>query len=152
MTTLNDTAASVMMENNITAATDVTGFGLLGHLGNMLKASLIAAQTALGANLLYSKIPLFEGVESLLEQGLCPAGTRRNLETAAPLTEFSASISSSHQLLLADAQTSGGLLMAVPEKQVEALMSELQENTAANCAVIGQVVRSIEPASIKVGY
>tara|TARA_B100001248_G_scaffold262134_1_gene256259 strand:- start:69 stop:1136 length:1068 start_codon:yes stop_codon:yes gene_type:complete len=152
MTTLNCAAASVMLSQNIKAATDVTGFGLLGHLGNMLKASSIASQTTLGANLSYSKIPLFEGVEALLKQGLCPAGTRRNLETAAPLTEFSASISSSHQLLLADAQTSGGLLMAVPEAHLEALISQLQENTVANCAVIGQVVRSIEPASIKVGY
>ena len=152
MTNLNSAAASVMLSQNIKAATDVTGFGLLGHLGNMLKASSIASQTTLGANLSYSKIPLFEGVEALLKQGLCPAGTRRNLETAAPLTEFSASISSSHQLLLADAQTSGGLLMAVPEAHLEALISQLQENTVANCAVIGQVVRSIEPASIKVGY
>ena len=123
MTTLNCAAASAMLSQNIKAATDVTGFRLLGHLGNMLKASSIAAQTALGANLFYAIIPLLEGVESLIEQGFCPAGTRRNLETAAPLTEFSASISSSHQLLLADAQTSGGLLMAVPEVHVEALMS-----------------------------
>ena len=152
MTTLNSAAASVMLSQNVKAATDVTGFGLLGHLGNMLKASSIAAQTALGANLSYAKIPIFEGVEALLEQGLCPAGTRRNLETAAPLTEFSASISSSHQLLLADAQTSGGLLMAVPEANLEALMTELKENMVANCAVVGQVVRSLQPAAIQVGY
>ena len=152
MTTLNSAAASVMLSQNVKAATDVTGFGLLGHLGNMLKASSIVAQTALGANLSYTKIPLFEGVEALLEQGLCPAGTRRNLETAAPLTEFSASISSSHQLLLADAQTSGGLLMAVPEANLEALMTELKENMVANCAVVGQVVRALQPAAIQVGY
>ena len=152
MTTLNSAAASVMLSQNVKAATDVTGFGLLGHLGNMLKASSIAAQTALGANLSYAKIPIFEGVEALLEQGLCPAGTRRNLETAAPLTEFSSSISSSHQLLLADAQTSGGLLMAVPEANLEALMTELKENMVANCAVVGQVVRALQPAAIQVGY
>ena len=118
----------------------------------MLKASSIAAQTALGANLSYSKIPVFEDVESLLEQGLCPTGTRRNLETAAPQTEFSGSISLSPQLLLADAQISGGLLMAVPEANLEALMTELQENMVANCAVVGQVVRSLQPAAIQVGY
>ena len=67
MTTLNSAAASVMSSHNVKAATDVNGFGLLGNLGNMLKASSIAAQTALGANLSYSKIPLFQGVESLLE-------------------------------------------------------------------------------------
>ena len=63
MTTLNNTAASVMIDNNIGSATDVTGFGLLGHLGNMLKASSIANQKKLGAKLFYSKIPLFEGLE-----------------------------------------------------------------------------------------
>ena len=62
MTTLNNTAASVMMGNNIVSATDVTGFGLLGHLGNMLKASSITNQKNLGAKLFYSKIPLFDGV------------------------------------------------------------------------------------------
>ena len=150
MTTLNNAAASVMSSHNVKAATDVTGFGLLGHLSNMLKASSVAAQTALGANLSYSKIPLFEGVESLLEQGLCPNGTRQNLETAAPLTEFSVNISSSQQLLLADAQTSGGLLMSVPEARLEAFLDELQGNPLAKGSVIGQVVRSNEPATIKV--
>jgi len=150
MTTLNSAAASVMSSQNVKAATDVTGFGLLGHLGNMLKASSINAQVALGANLNYSKIPLFEGVESLLERGLCPTGTRLNLETAAPLTEFSADITSSHQLLLADAQTSGGLLMAVPEVCLEALLAELQENMVGNCRVIGQVIRAHKPGTIQV--
>ena len=65
MTNLNSAAASAMSSHNVKAATDVTGFGLLGHLGNMLNASSIATQTALGANLSYSKIPLFGGVESL---------------------------------------------------------------------------------------
>jgi len=53
---------------------------------------------------------------------------------------------------LADAQTSGGLLMAVPEANLEALMTELKENMVANCAVVGQVVRSLQPAAIQVGY
>ena len=66
MTTLNSAAASVILSQKVKAATDVTGFGLLGHLGNMLKASSIAAQTTLGASLSYAKIPLFEGLETLL--------------------------------------------------------------------------------------
>ena len=150
MTTLNSAAASVMSSQNVKAATDVTGFGLLGHLRNMLKASSLTAQTALGANLTFSKIPIFKGVESLLEQGLCPTGTRRNLETAAPLTKFSANISAKHKLLLADAQTSGGLLMAVPEARLEGLLAELQENMVANFTVVGQVIRSHQPATIQV--
>ena len=65
ITTLNSAATSAMSSHNVKAATNVTGFGLLGHLGNMLKAPSIASQTAIGANLSYSKIPLFGGVESL---------------------------------------------------------------------------------------
>ena len=150
MTTLNSAAALVMMAQNVHAATDVTGFGLLGHLGNMLKASSMAAQKPLGANLSYSKIPLFEGVETLLDQGLCPLGTKRNLETAASLTTFSADISYNHQLLLADAQTSGGLLMAVPKARLEDLLTELKVNMVTSCAVIGQVVQSNQSSHIQV--
>ena len=150
MTTLNNTAASVMMGNNIVSATDVTGFGLLGHLGNMLKASSITNQKNLGAKLFYSKIPLFDGVESLLNKGLCPSGTERNLKTAAPLTTFSADISHNYQLLLADAQTSGGLLMSVPKVRLKTLLTDLKKNSVVPCAVIGQVIQSNEPAQIQV--
>ncbi len=152
MTTLNRAVASVMMAQNVQAATDVTGFGLLGHLGNMLKASSMAAQKRLGAKLAYSKIPFFEGVETFLEQGLCPMGTQRNLETAAPITTFSADINYNRQLLLADAQTSGGLLMAVSKARLEALLTELQANMVTPCAVIGQVIHSSHPANIQVEF
>ena len=150
MTTLNNTAASVMMGNNIVSATDVTGFGLLGHLGNMLKASSITNHKKLGAKLFYSKIPLFDGVESLLNKGLCPSGTERNLKTAAPLTIFSTDIGRNYQLLLADAQTSGGLLMSVPKVRLKALLTDLKKNSVVPCAVIGQVIETSEPAQIQV--
>ena len=78
MTTLNSGGAMVMLSRNVKAATDMTDFGLIGHLGNMLKASSIAAHTALGANLSYSTLPLFEGLGALPEQGLCPAANLRN--------------------------------------------------------------------------
>jgi selenide,water dikinase len=150
MTTLNNTAASVMMDNNIVSATDVTGFGLLGHLGNMLKASSIANQKELGAKLFYSKIPFFRGVENLLNKGLCPSGSERNLKTAAPLTTFSADIGHNHQLLLADAQTSGGLLMSVPKARLKTLLTDLKNNSVVPCAVIGQVIQTNQPAQIQV--
>ena len=78
ITTLDSATASTMSSHNVKATTDVTGFWLPGHLGNMLKASSVASKTALRANLPYLKIPLFEGVESLLEQGSCPNGTRQS--------------------------------------------------------------------------
>ena len=80
-------------------------------------------------------------METLPEQGLCPVATRRNLATTGPLTEFSAEVSSSHQLLLADAQTSCGLLMAVPEACLKNQLNELRENMVTNLAVAGQVIR-----------
>ena len=150
MTTLNNTAASVMIDNNIDSATDVTGFGLLGHLGNMLKASSITNQKKLGAKLFYSQIPLFKGVGDLLDKGLCPSGTERNLKTAAPLTTFSADISHNFQLLLADAQTSGGLLMSVPKARLKTLLTDLKKNSVVPCAVIGQVIETKEPGQIQV--
>ena len=150
MTTLNADAASVMQKHGVKAATDVTGFGLLGHLGNMLRASSKSAKQDLGAHLSYSKIPKLAEVEAFLEKGLCPLGTLRNLETAAPLTNFSAELSNGRQLLLADAQTSGGLLMAIPEEKLENLLQDLRASNVPNCAVIGQIISQDQPARIHV--
>ena len=89
-------------------------------------------------------------METLREQGRCPVATRRNLGTAGPLTEFFAGIGSSHQLLLADAQTSGGLLIAVPEAGLENQLNELQENIVTNLVVVRQVIRVPQQATIQV--
>ena len=148
MTTLNADAASVMQKYGVKAATDVTGFGLLGHLGNMLRASSVSRKQHLGARLSYSKIPKFLEVEAFLEKGLCPLGTRRNLETAAPLTTFSEEVSDNKQLLLADAQTSGGLLMAIPKEKLENLLQDLRASNVPICAVIGQIISQDQPARI----
>ena len=150
MTTLNADAASVMQKYGVKAATDVTGFGLLGHLGNMLRASSESSKQDLGARLSYSKIPKFLEVEAFLEKGLCPLGTRRNLETAAPLTTFSEEVSDNKQLLLADAQTSGGLLMAIPKEKLENLLQDLRASNVPICAVIGQIISQDQPARIHV--
>ena len=88
--------------------------------------------------------------ENLLNKGLCPSGSERNLKTAAPLTTFSADIGYNHQLLLADAQTSGGLLMSVPKAQLATLLTDLKNNISVPCAVIGQVIQTNEPAQIQV--
>ncbi|MEG3620354.1 selenide, water dikinase SelD [Magnetovibrio sp. PR-2] len=139
MTTLNATAASVATECGVSAVTDVTGFGLLGHLGNMLRASSKDFGQPLGACISYADVPLFDDVEDFLEQGLCPGGTRRNLEHAAPRTSFSVNLSPSQQLLLADAQTSGGLLIAVPENKLDTLLDKMKSEEVSVRAVIGKV-------------
>lgn len=150
MTTLNRAAAEAMVEASAAAATDVTGFGLLGHLGNLLRASSQQSGQALGADLRYADVPLFDNVEQLLADGLCPGGTRRNLAYAAPDTEFADNLDEPRRLLLADAQTSGGLLIAVPEDNLGGLLDGLVAREVAVRAVIGRIVETERPGLIRV--
>ena len=108
MTTLNAEAARAMVEVGVHAATDVTGFGLLGHLHNMLRASGVSA--AIEAE----RVPLLPGARELAERGAIAGGTRRNLESLKDAVTFAPEVSEVERLLLCDAQTSGGLLIAVP--------------------------------------
>ena len=150
MATLNRAAAEAMSAVGVAAATDITGFGLLGHLGNLLRASGAAMGGSLGARLDYANVPLFDGVEAMLEDGLCPGGTRRNLDHAAPDVAFSDALDEPRRLLLADAQTSGGLLMAVAEARCDALLDGLAERNVPVRAVIGRVEDADRPGRISV--
>ncbi len=150
MATLNRAAAEAMVAAGVRAATDVTGFGLLGHLGNLLRASGEAAGRALGARLRYADVPVFDAVEAFLEAGLCPGGTRRNLEYAAPDVAFDPRLDEPHRLLLADAQTSGGLLMAVAEEALPGLLDGLAAGGVEVRAVIGRVEAAPRPGRIVV--
>jgi selenide, water dikinase len=150
MTTLNRAAADAMCAVGVNAATDVTGFGLLGHLGNVLRASSAASGANFGAVVDYKKVPLFSGVEDFLGDGLCPAGTRRNLDFAAPATRFPDGMNESRRLLLADAQTSGGLLIAVNPDRRDALLAALAARDVGVRAVIGSVEQSDTPGRITV--
>ncbi len=105
MTTLNDRASAAALAAGIRCATDVTGFGLLGHLFKLARASGVTAVVD------SSSVPLIEGARAALEAGYVPGGSRRNLDWVSPHTEFD-DVSEEDQLLLADAQTSGGLLLA----------------------------------------
>jgi selenide, water dikinase len=144
MTTLNKDAAEAMQEIGVHAATDVTGFGLLGHLGNLLRASKC------GARLEIANVPFFERVVELAAQDVCPGGSKRNLAYAAPNTSFAAGVAPHLQLLLADAQTSGGLLIAVAPDRVDALLAALRARGVAVAATVGWVEAS-EPGHIVVG-
>jgi selenide,water dikinase len=150
MTTLNRAAAEAMIAVQAHAATDITGFGLLGHLGNMLRASSETIGRPLGANLAFERIPVFDNVRAYLAEGLCPAGTQRNLQYAAPNTRFASSIGTAEQLLLADAQTSGGLLIAVDESALPALIAGLGDRGVQGAALIGCIVEADLPGRIEV--
>jgi selenide,water dikinase len=105
MTTLNQAAASAAVEAGAEAATDVTGYGLLGHLHSMLAAS------GVGAHLDASAVELLPGTLDLAREGVVPGGTLRNHSYLGPFVAFD-NLSEPEQLVLADAQTSGGLLLA----------------------------------------
>ena len=133
MTTLNDGAARAAQAALVRAATDVTGFGLLGHLTQMLIASGVAAE------LTASAVPLLPGARELAEAGFIPGGTRRNLESVAQTTVFGATLDEPARVLLADAQTSGGLLLAVAEARLGALLDALRAEGTPAAAVVGIV-------------
>jgi len=115
MLTLNRQIAELMSRVEAHAATDVTGYGLLGH------AAEIARQSAVGLRINATDVPALPGALSYAEAGMVPGGLRRNLDHAAAYTSFAPTISPAHQLLLADPQTSGGLLIAVPPTAATAL-------------------------------
>lgn len=150
MTTLNRHGAEAMNAAGAHAATDITGFGLLGHLGNMLRASSTATGSPVGARLSYAAVPVFEKVTGFLKDGLCPGGTRRNLEYAAPNARFAEALTEPQRLLLADAQTSGGLLIAVPQDRLPGLLADLRQRGTPAAAVIGSVIAADKPAVIEV--
>jgi selenide,water dikinase len=134
MTTLNAGAARAMLAVGVHAATDVTGFGLLGHLHTLLAASGRAAE------LRASAVPLLPGARAAAERGAIPGGTQRNVADVADAVQFAASVDPTTRLLLADAQTSGGLVIAVGPERLDALVAALSRERALAAAVIGRVV------------
>jgi selenide,water dikinase len=136
MVTLNAGAAQAMRElgSAVHAATDVTGFGMLGHLRNMLEASNVQARISAG------RVPLFAGVRDLIERDAVPGGTVRNLDSVKDLTRWASDLTRVDQLVLADAQTSGGLLIAVDSSRAEDLRAALERYETPARAIIGEVV------------
>jgi selenide, water dikinase len=126
MTTLNDIAGAAMQQHFVSAATDITGFGLLGHLREMCVAS------GVGATVDHRMVPLLPGVADLLDEGMWASGSARNLASIMPFVE--AHVDETTLKLLADAQTSGGLLIALPETSIAGFVAEVPGS-----AVIGSI-------------
>jgi selenide, water dikinase len=141
MTTLNRAAADAAMQAGAEAATDVTGFSLLGHLHEMLAASGLAA--VLDA----SAVPLLPGLAELAARGVIPGGTRSNLTYLDPWVDWG-ELPDVERLILADAQTSGGLLLAVSEDRAEELRAGLDVRGVGG-ADIGRTVKG-DPGRIEV--
>ena len=136
MSTLNRAASEAMVKVGVNACSDVTGFGLLGHLRNIVEAS------GVGARLTLSDVPVLAGARELLDDGIAPGGTHRNLESIDPIVAWDASIDENSRLLLSDAQTSGGLLISVEPARLDSLLAELKTLGVETRSVIGAIVES----------
>ncbi len=136
MATLNRDAMDAMLEVGVHACTDITGYGLLGHMHELLQASGVAAEVESEA------VPILDAAWPYAEQDIFPGGSRSNriyLE-GHRLVQWAEGVSPTMRLLLCDAQTSGGLLMAVPPERVDALVAALKARSTPAAAVIGRVV------------
>jgi len=136
MSTLNAAASRAMMKVGVNSATDVTGFGLVGHLRGMMAASGTTARVA------FSRMPVIEGAWELLESGVAPGGTHRNLEGVGSQVAWDSAITQNQKLLLCDAQTSGGLLISVAEERREELLRALEDEGVEGSVVIGEVLEA----------
>ncbi len=134
MGTLNRAASEAMVEVGVHACTDITGFGLLGHLHELAEGSRVSARVNAAA------IPLLPEAHTLARQGAIAGGTARNLEFLVDKVDYDESIDETTRLLLADAQTSGGLLIAVPPERADALEGVLQRRGVTPIARIGELV------------
>jgi selenide,water dikinase len=122
-----------MLEVGAAAATDVTGFGLIGHLYNMVRWG------GIGAEVWAESIPLLDGVLELASQGSVPGGTGRNADYFGQFVSVDPDVDSIRRTILFDAQTSGGLLIAVAEARAADLLAGLTERRTPAAAVIGRI-------------
>lgn len=141
MARLNADASSAMLRYDVHAATDVTGYGLLGHALRMAQGS--------GVTIIFeeSDLPLLPGALECARQAMIPGGGTRNREFFGPHVRVSEEVAEEMITLAFDPQTSGGLLIAVPEAQSIALLADLHRTGDRDCAIVGRVV---EPAELPI--
>jgi selenide,water dikinase len=133
MATLNKDAAQAMREVGVHAVTDVTGFGLLGHLLEMTKASKVSAEIFAG------KVPTLEEAWEFVRKGKIPAATHTNLQYVNPHLRYENGLRQEISLMLADPQTAGGLLIAVSSEKTEQLIARLQELKTPAASHVGRI-------------
>ena len=133
MATLNKGAAEAMMRVGINSCTDITGFGLMGHLRGMTRGSKV------GAIINASDVPVLPGVWDLLGKNVVPGGTFRNMNGVEDSVDWDESLTDQQRLLMCDAQTSGGLLISVTKDKVEKLLSELEISGVETRVIVGEI-------------
>jgi selenide,water dikinase len=145
MAALNRSAMEAAREVGVNGSTDVTGYGLLGHLYEMAIASGVEAEIDAQA----VPVLLHERVRQLAEAKVVPGGSSKNLAFAMPHTSFADDVDESTRVILADAQTSGGLLLSLPQERVDALVAGLKARGTLAAAIIGRL-QAGEPGRIHV--
>jgi len=143
MATLNRRASELMIETGVSTATDITGFGLIGHLNEVLAASRCKATLKAG------NLPFFEEAVRLVGMNKVPGGTMANLQNYSRHVMYHESVSDIEKILINDAQTSGGLLIFVPADKKDALISAL-ENDNILAAHIGDVAEGDAAAATRI--
>jgi selenide,water dikinase len=137
MATLNRAAGEEIVRAGAHALTDVTGFGLLGHLRNIVAASKVSARVFL------DDVPVLSAAREYVNAGISPGGTHANHRFLADWVTYAADVTKEEQLILCDAQTSGGLLAAVAPEQADKLVSSLRAHGIEEAAVIGRIESTV---------
>jgi len=133
MSTLNRKASEVMQEVGVNACTDITGFGLLGHIAEMIE------NTKAGVNIDAGAVPVFPEAEELAAMGMIPGGLYRNRDFRKPMVEFKPDVSQFQMDILFDPQTSGGLLISVADDKAQQMLTALHKAGVTKAAIVGQV-------------
>lgn len=134
MATLNKAASEAMLAVGVHACTDITGFGLLGHLYEMVAASGVRARVSMAT------VPVFEEAYEYVDAAIVPGGTYANQAYLDKFVAYDPGLSNDQQLILCDAQTSGGLLIAVAPDRLQQLLDELASRGVKTASVIGEIV------------
>ncbi|MEY2531830.1 MAG: selenide, water dikinase [Verrucomicrobiota bacterium] len=135
MSTINSVGAQLAEHGLVRAATDITGFGLMGHLGSMCRASSVSADVEPA-----SVPPISQEIVELISQGCVPGGTEQNLAGANMVVDWG-SATESQKILLTDAQTSGGLLLCVAKSKLAKVLRLLRKAGTPSAAIIGKIAR-----------
>jgi len=133
MKELNKNSADLMQNHAPNACTDVTGFGLIGHLMEVTKSSNVSARIS------YKNISKFDCVEELASKEIIPNGTVKNFSWHSKYVDYDKEITETQKLILSDAQTSGGLLISVPSSESEGLVDSLNKSNSTKASVIGKI-------------
>jgi selenide,water dikinase len=136
MSTLNRKASEVMQEVGVNACTDITGFGLLGHAAEMVE------NTNAGIVFYANSVPVFPEAKEMADMGMIPAGLYRNRDFRKAMVEFKPGVNQFQMDILFDPQTSGGLLIAVPEDKAQPMLEELHLAGVKDAVIIGEVVEN----------